>query len=588
MIRTSQRRLFATGVVVALALAVLPDFTAKAGGGGAGSISAADLKTWLTQISSDEFEGRATFSEGLGLAGSYIANELKAMGVKPGGDRGSYFQRVAVLGVKATSRNTVAVTVNGETRVFKEGEGITLPKNAGGKRTFTASEVEFVGYGATLPPLKVDDYAGRNVAGKVVVFLGPMGPKGAEAPATRRLLGGRSRYATDVLKAVASIGPAAPPRPGAPTPPAPATSPSPAAAPAMGDFGRAPLPTPDFTTVERLDKAIPPVVSARDDFFEFLFTGSAVPYSELKEKASRQEPLPEVSLKGVTITFGIDVDYEVVRTQFTRNVVGIVEGGDAKLKDTFVAFGAHYDHVGYAEGELAETPVTEGSPEGKRRLGAVGRVKPGSVTDRIWNGADDDGSGTVTLLSLAKAFATGPKTKRSAIFIWHTGEERGLWGSRYFADYPTVPMEKIVAQLNMDMVGRNNLDKAEESNTVYLVGSDRISTELHNISEDANASARPPMKIDYVMNDPADPEQVYYRSDHYSYAAKGVPVIFYTTGLHGDYHANTDSVDAIVFDKMARISHLMYETGRRVANLDRAPVRDNKGPRAGKGSTGKL
>lgn len=586
------KRVLAAGVVLALALAVVPYSSAQAKGGGAASISAADLKVWLTQIASDEFEGRATFTEGLGLAASYIASELKAMGVKPGGDRGSYFQRVAVLGVKATSRNTVSVTVKGETRTFKDGEGITLPKNVGGKRTFTASDVEFVGYGATLPTLKVDDYAGRDVTGKVVVFLGPMGPKGAEAPATRRLLGGRARYATDVMKAVASIGPVAPPRPGAPAaPPAPAASPSPAAAapPAMGGFDfRAPLPTPDFTTVERLDKAIPPAVSARDEFFEFLFSGSSTPYSELKDKASRQEPLPAVSLKGVSITFGIDVDYEVVRTQFTRNVIGIVEGGDPKLKDTYVGFGAHYDHVGYAEGELVDTPVTEMTPEGKRRLGAVGRVKAGAASDRIWNGADDDGSGTVTLLSLAKAFATGAKTKRSAIFIWHTGEERGLWGSRYFADHPTVPMDKIVAMLNMDMVGRNNQDKAEESNTVYLVGSDRISTELHNISEDANDAVRPSMKIDYMMNDPADAEQVYYRSDHYPYAAKGVPIIFYTTGLHGDYHANTDGVEGIAFDKMARISHLMYETGRRVANLDRPPARDNKGPRAGKGSAGKL
>ncbi|MBP6703314.1 MAG: M28 family peptidase [Vicinamibacteria bacterium] len=592
MTRTSKRRILATGVVLALAFSAVPYSIAQGKGGGAASINAADLKAWLTQISSDEFEGRATFSEGLGLAASYIASELKAMGVKPGGDRGSYFQRVAVLGVKATSRNTVTVTVNGETRTFKDGEGITLPKNAGAKRTFTTNEVEFVGYGATLPPLKVDDYAGRNVAGKVVVFLGPLGPKGAEARETRRLLGGRPRYATDVMNAVASIGPVPPPPPGAPAaPPAATPSPAPAAAapPAMGGFGpRAPLPTPDFTTVERLDKALPPVVSARDEFFEFLFSGSSVPYSELKDKASRQEPLPEVSLKGVSITFGIDVDYEVVRTQFTRNVVGIVEGGDAKLKDTYVAFGAHYDHVGYAEGELEDTPVTEMTPDGKRRLGAVGRVKPGAAADRIWNGADDDGSGTVTLLSLAKAFATGAKTKRSAIFIWHTGEERGLWGSRYFADHPTVPMEKIVAVLNMDMVGRNNQDKAEESNTVYLVGSDRISTELHNISEDANTAAQPSMKIDYIMNDPADVEQVYYRSDHYPYAAKGIPIIFYTTGLHGDYHANTDSVDAIAFDKMVRISHLMHETGRRVANLDHAPVRDNKGPRAGKGSKGKL
>ena len=588
---SSNRRLLAAGLSAALVVAALSMPAARADSGGASSISEADLKTWLTQIASDEFEGRATFSEGLGLAAAYIAGELKAMGVKPGGDNGSYFQRVEVRGVKATSRNTVSVTVNGQTRTFKQGEGISFPRNAGSKRTFTSDEIEFVGYGASLPTIKVDDYAGRNVAGKVVVFLGPRGPKGAEAPEIRRLLSGRSRYGIDVLKAVATIGPQMPSMFGPPAAPtaSPSPSPSPAAAPAgRGGFG-APLPTPDFTTAERLDKPVPPVVSAQDEFFEFLFSASDVKYADLKAKAANQEPLPAASLKGVSVTFGIDTDYEIVRTQFTRNVVGIVEGSDAKLKDTYVAFGAHYDHQGYAEGELVDVPVTATAPEGRRRLGAVGLVKPGTVaTDRIWNGADDDGSGTVTLMSLAKAFATGPKTKRSTVFIWHTGEERGLWGSRYFADYSKVPMDNVVAVLNMDMVGRNNKDDAKEANTVYLVGSDRISTELHNISEAANAGLKTPMKLDYMMNDPADSEQVYYRSDHYSYAIKGIPVIFYSTGLHSDYHFNTDTVDKISFDKMARISHLMYETGRRVANLDRAPARDNKGPRVGKGSAGKL
>lgn len=587
---SSMRCFLAAGLTLTLAITAVPNRGVQAAAGGAKSITASDLKTWLVAISSDEFEGRATFTEGLGLAASYIAGELRAMGVKPGGDKGSYFQRVGVLGVKATSRHTVTVTVNGQSRTFKDGEGITVPKNAGGKQTFTSDQIEFTGYGAMLPELKVDDYAGRNVAGKVVVFLGARGPKGAETPANRRLLGGRPRYAIDVLKAAATIGPFVPspfgpPAVGTPSP-SPSPSPSPAAgAPAGGGgggFGRAPLPNPDFTTVERLDKMIPPVVTAQDEFFEFLLSASDVKYADLKAKAANQEPLPAVSLKGVSIRFGIDADYEIVRTQFTRNVVGIIEGADPKLKDTWVAFGAHYDHVGYAEGEVTDTP------NGKRRLGAAGRVTDGALEDRIWNGADDDGSGTVTLLSLAKAFATAPKTKRSLVFVWHTGEERGLWGSRFYADHPSVPMEKIVAQLNMDMVGRNDKDDPGESNTVYLVGSDRISTELHNLNEEANASLKPPMKLDYSANDPGDSEQIYYRSDHYSYAAKGVPIIFYTTGLHPDYHSNTDSVEKIEFDKMARISELMYETGRRVANLDHAPAQDNKGPRAGKGSARKL
>jgi Zn-dependent M28 family amino/carboxypeptidase len=245
------------------------------------------------------------------------------------------------------------------------------------------------------------------------------------------------------------------------------------------------------------------------------------------------------------------------------------------LKGSYVAFGAHYDHVGYAEGEVT-------TDTGLRRAGAPGRVTPGAENDRIWNGADDDGSGTVAIMALAKAFAERQKPRRSLIFVWHAGEERGLWGSRYFADYPTVPMDAIVAQLNIDMIGRNRDDKASEGNTVYLVGSDRISTELHALNRAANSAMPKPLTLNYEFNDPTDLEQIYYRSDHYSYAAKGVPIIFFTTGLHPDYHANTDEVSKIEFDKMTRITQMVYETGLRLANLDHAPAHDNKGPRAGR------
>ena len=132
------------------------------------------------------------------------------------------------------------------------------------------------------------------------------------------------------------------------------------------------------------------------------------------------------------------------------------------------------------------------------------------------------------------------------------------------------------------MIGRNRDDKPSESNTVYLVGSDRISSELDAVSRAANAALPQPLTLDYEFNDPSDPEQLYFRSDHYSYAAKGIPVIFFTTGLHPDYHMNTDEVSKIEFDKLTRVAQLVYETGWRLANLDHAPVRDNKGARAGK------
>src|SRR5207249_2237308 len=152
----------------------------------------------------------------------------------------------------------------------------------------------------------------------------------------------------------------------------------------------------------------------------------------------------------------------------------IVEGNGAGLKDTYVAFGAHYDHTGYSQGVL-----------------------PNGQTDRINNGADDDGSGTTALISLARAFAHSPKTKRSEIFVWHAGEELGLYGSRYFVDHPTVPLENIAAQLNIDMIGRNRDNNEAESNTAYPVGADRISTELHNIMIDANNSLAKPLTLNF-------------------------------------------------------------------------------------------
>ena len=175
------------------------------------------------------------------------------------------------------------------------------------------------------------------------------------------------------------------------------------------------------------------------------------------------------------------------------------------------------------------------------------------------------------------------KPKRSTLFVWHTGEEAGLIGSAFFTRNPTVPMDSIVAQLNIDMIGRNRDNKDSEANVVYLVGSDRISSELHDINRAANRALEKPLTLDYEMNDPADPEQLYFRSDHYSYAQRGVPIIFFTTGLHPDYHANTDEVSRIEFPKLTRIAQMVYETAWRLGNLDHAPARDNKGPRAGRG-----
>ncbi len=570
-------------------------------GAGLSSITPDELKGWLSYIASDELQGRQVYTEGLGLAAAYIADHLKEWGVKPAGDNGTYFQTVKVLGVTTKSNSSVTVTVNGTTRTFKDGEGVTFPKNQGGKQTISGA-AEFVGYGLNLPELNQNDYKGRDVSGKVVLFAG-RGPQGVPF----RTIVGRARNAIELQHAVATIGPMGTlgGRGGgrATTTPPPASSggdatqngrgqaEGSAAQPAAGGGGgggggarAGGLTLGDFQTVQRLDNKTPPQITASDEFFEFLFNAAGQKYADIKAKADKQEPLPPVTLDNVSIAINVDATYDVVQTRLTRNVVGVVEGSDPGLKDTYVLFGAHYDHIGYQQ-------FAPGSGRGgfTGAGGCTGQTRETPrAGDVINNGADDDGSGTVAVMGIAKAFAQGPKPKRSVMFVWHAGEEAGLLGSRYMADYPEVPLEKVAAQLNIDMVGRNRCDEPSESNTVYLVGSDRISTELHNLNEDANGSLPSPLKLDYEMNDPADPESIYTRSDHYSYAAKGIPIIFFTTGLHRDYHYVTDEVSKIEFPKLSHIAQLVYQTGWKVANLDHFPARDNKGPRKGKGAGGKI
>jgi hypothetical protein len=554
----------AIGLLLATLLVVTPGQAASRGG--PSSFDVHDLREWLTYIASDELQGRDTFSAGLGLAASYIEAHLREWGVKPAGDNGGYLQTVRVVGVKSTTHSTVTVDVGGERRTFTD-DAVRFPRNAGANQRVTVNRVEFLGYGLDAPQASHQDYEGHDVRGAAVVWLGSAGPAGVD-PALGRLLNGRNRYATDERFAAAVISATPEPRTG--------RGGRAAAAPAQPAGGRGAMPVADFTTAERLDHVVPPRVTGNDAFLEFLFSRAQVKYPDLKRKADAREPLPSFRLDGVTLTFDINTDYEVVRTQLTQNVVAIVEGSDPELKQTYVAFGAHYDHVGYAEGEAVS------GPDGVRRIGAPGFVTPGAENDRIWNGADDDGSGTVTLMALARAYELGPRPKRSMLFVWHAGEERGLWGSRYFVDHPTVELARVVAQLNVDMIGRNRDDKASEGNTVYLVGSDRISTELDQVARAANDGLLRPLHLNYELNDPFEPEQSYTRSDHYSYASRGIPVIFFHNGHHPDYHANTDEVPKIQFDKMARIAELIYATGVRLGNLDHAPVRDRQGARTGK------
>jgi Zn-dependent M28 family amino/carboxypeptidase len=258
----------------------------------------------------------------------------------------------------------------------------------------------------------------------------------------------------------------------------------------------------------------------------------------------------------------------------------MVEGSDPVLKDTYVFFGAHLDHTGYR--------TSAGGGRGGARGGGGAQPDSNEPPDLIFNGADDDGSGSTGLLGIAKAFATGSKPKRSVVFVWHTAEESGLLGSRYMADHLPVPIEKVQAQFNTDMIGRNRDDDPAQGNTVFVIGADRISTDLHNLLVETNQTLPQPLNLDYEYNDPSDSNSFYTRSDHYSYAAKGIPIAFFFTGTHPDYHRASDEVDKILFPKLTRIAQLVYQAGFNVANSERTLERDNLGPRAGVGFSGTI
>ncbi|MBL8001977.1 MAG: M28 family peptidase [Flavobacteriales bacterium] len=219
-----------------------------------------------------------------------------------------------------------------------------------------------------------------------------------------------------------------------------------------------------------------------------------------------------------------------------ENVLGYVEGTD--LKDELVVVTAHYDHIGMEGGE-------------------------------VYNGADDDGSGTVALLEMAQAFAkaraSGHGPRRSVLFMPVSGEEKGLLGSEHYSEHPVFPLENTVADLNIDMIGRFDTAHKDAKPYVYIIGSDRISTELHRINEEVN-STHVGLELDYTFNAANDPNRFYYRSDHYNFARKGVPVIFYFSGVHDDYHQPGDEVDKIRFDLLEQRTKLVFATAWELAN----------------------
>lgn len=253
------------------------------------------------------------------------------------------------------------------------------------------------------------------------------------------------------------------------------------------------------------------------------------------EKSSNGKYASLLNLKPSEITFYAS---QIVDKISTENVLGLIEGSDKK--EEFIIVTAHYDHIG-VDGE------------------------------EINNGADDDGSGTVAVLEMAQAFAlakqSGHGPRRSILFLSVTAEEKGLLGSSYYVQHPPIPLNSTITNLNIDMIGRIDGNHRESSNYVYLIGSDKLSTELHAVSEEVNATYTE-LDLDYKYNDENDPNRFYYRSDHYNFAKNNIPIIFYFNGTHADYHRPTDTVDKIEFELLKKRTQLIFHTAWEIANRD--------------------
>lgn len=501
------------------------------------TITAADLEKHLRVLAADDMQGRETGTPGQKKAAEYIAkqfadNRLQAI-VKSGDGQTGYLQPFKLYRktwgdfyVKAGGKQFAYLND------FVTNGLLNLP-------TETTYETVFVGYG--ISDANYDDYANRDVTGKAVVIMEGEPKKAdgtsvvADASKWTGTAGWRNKATLAKDNGAAQIFIV--------------SAESPEAFKQLlsqrnalqGRFNRLGL------------KSGAENVGTVGIFLIANETAVTLLNTNVNKLKAATEQISKTG-KPVTTSLSGKVAVKAERREEevqTENVVGFIEGSDKK--DEVVIVSSHYDHIGV-------------NPDGK-----------------VNNGANDDGSGTVSVLEIAQAFteakAAGQGPRRSMLFLTVTGEEKGLLGSEYYADMnPVIPLENTVADLNIDMVGRvDDLHQGKSDNYIYVIGSDKLSSELHKISEEANQKYTQ-MELDYKYNDPKDPERIYYRSDHYNFAKHKIPIIFYFNGLHADYHQPTDDVEKIDFKLAERTARLVFYTAWDIANRDNRLVVDSNKP----------
>jgi len=484
----------------------------------ANSITTADLKKHLTIIASDEMEGRETGTEGQRKAAAYIESQFKLLGLNPANQSNGYQQLYPLF---QDSLGGSELIVGGKRAEL--GKDYYSQTTLSETNKFKGKKLIFAGYG--IDDTTYSDYTGLDVKGKIVVFF-----LGEPKKDGKYLVSGSSKTSAWTF---------------------PGTSTKLTAAAAKGAIGAFIINPAQATfsprTIESNKKTntyFPRTTAGKIINHVFLSHEFAASFTNNFEALLKLAKANESFVKDWSYDKKLKASFLYKKYRITTdasNVIGIIEGTDKK--DEFVFLTAHYDHLGKRDG-------------------------------RIYYGADDDGSGTCAVIEMAEAFAqakaAGVGPRRTVVFMTVSGEEKGLWGSEYYADHPLFPLDKTSVDLNTDMVGRIDTERNTDDtlNYVYVIGHDKLSSELPGINEGVNKKYTN-LVFDYKFDDPKDQNRIYFRSDHYNFAKKGVPILFFYDGmLKSDYHKPTDTVDKIYWDLYEKRTKMIFHTAWEIANRD--------------------
>ncbi len=557
-IRASSLALLLAVLTAACASTPAPRTTAApAAGGTQPAITAADMRARLYVFADDSMQGREAGTVGNLKATDFLAAEARRIGLQPAGENGTYFQTIPMRNRGLDPASSISV----------EGTRLALEKDF-----LPIVPSEELPFGMTLEgkPVQVI-YGGRigegssglapgQAEGKLVVMTTPVESTG------------KPDFQFWAHGPVGNV---------------------------QGAAGLA------FVTLEQTPDTYKAFFRGPQSLLAETEDPGGTPFAMLVSEATAEKLLgasPD-ALKAGAAGRSVSANLRVadLPTQApARNVVAVLPGSDPELRGEYVAIGAHNDHEGIQRESMdhdslrafnavirrqgVEDPVRQPNPEELARataiLDSLRALRP-ARRDSIFNGADDDGSGSVSVLEIAELLAKGPeRPKRSILFVWHTAEEKGLFGSKYFTDHATVPRDSIVTQLNIDMIGRGDAADLAGGGPGYiqLIGSRRLSTELGDLVEKVNQERRHGFTFDYQYDAEGHPQSYFCRSDHYMYARYGIPIAFFTTGGHPDYHQVSDELQYIDVDKLARVAQLIADVTRRVADLDHRPVVDKPKP----------